>query len=122
VKSALIGALAALIAVGIWAQAVSSAPPPKRTLRVVYGSLDNVQPGKSASAVVGCPSGTEAIDGGWGVKQASFFYPMTSGIAQGGTGYVFSVFVPNRLSAPGSVPASFRLRALCAVEGKPIVP
>lgn len=121
----LLGVAALAVAVGFSAQTVigaPSAPPAKRTLVNRVGVL-KVEPGKSGSLVVGCPTGTTAISGGWGVIEASFFYPLTAGITAGdGAAYVFSVFVPNRLSAPGATTAIFKVRAICAQEGKPIVP
>jgi hypothetical protein len=121
----LLGVAAIILAVGLSAQAVTgapSAPPAKRTLVTRVGVL-KVEPGKSESLLMGCPTGSTAISGGWGVVEASFFYPLTAGITAGdNASYVFSVFVPNRLSAPGSTTAWFKVRAVCAKVGQPIVP
>jgi hypothetical protein len=121
-KSVVVGAVLVAVAAGISSQAVSGAPPKlKRNIKPQYATF-KIPVGDVRTVVVGCPTGTDAVSGGYQLSSGNFMYVLTSSVAFGGEGYVFTALVPNKIAAAGVLPALGKLKVLCATEGEPVVP
>ena len=121
-KSVVLGGAVAVVAAGIWSQAVSGAAPKlKRNILPHYATF-KIPVGDVRTFVVGCPSDTDALSGGYQLSSGNFMYVLTASIAFGGEGYVFTALVPNKIAQPGVLPARGKLKVICAPEGQPVVP
>jgi hypothetical protein len=88
-----------------------------------YREAFSVAPGQVESDVAYCQRPNEyAISGGFQVVRGNFVYVLTAGTLQSKTGFVVEVLVPNKIAAPGVLPARMSVKVLCAKEGVPIVP
>jgi hypothetical protein len=63
-----------------------------------------------------------AIGGSFQAVRGNFMYILAAGTEKTNDGFFVEVLVPNKIAAPGVLPAVIAVKVLCAKEGVPIVP
>ena len=121
---ALVVACLALVAALVGnARAVTGGPAlAPSTMRTYYEEF-TIAPGNVKAEVAACQRPNErAIDGGYAALGGNFMYVVGASVRKGEDAFFANVVVPNKIAAPGVLPARIKVKVVCAKEGVPIVP
>jgi hypothetical protein len=82
-----------------------------------------VAPGQVKSGISACQRPSErAIDGGYSTASGNFVYILGASVRKGDDAFFVLALVPNKIAAPGVLPARIKVRVVCAKKGVPVVP
>jgi hypothetical protein len=120
--AAVIACLALIAGLGTNARAITGGEGSASTLNVYHEEF-TVSPGQVKSEVAACQRPKQrAIDGGYAALSGNFMYVVAASVRKGEDAFFVNVVVPNKIAAPGVLPARIRIKVVCAKEGVPIVP
>jgi hypothetical protein len=113
-------ALGVLAGAGALAQAAGTGQQ-KSTLSTYYLEA-GISIGDSANVAANCQPGEFAVAGGYQLQGGNFMWVLATGPLKDGRGWFVTGLVPNKIAAPGVLPARVKVKAVCAEKGKAIVP